>query len=159
MNGPASPLAMMFKINEALISRALDGVDDAQLWARPSQHNNPILWLVGHLVRTRARLLSAIGEPFDTGWGDAFARGSTVEDWKRYPSRDEITRMMLSLSPRLYSRLESLTEAELAQPATGPVPAIKTLADLATFLTMHESYHVGQLSYIRKGLGLPGLVG
>jgi DinB family protein len=137
----------------------LDGVEDAQLWMRPSQHNNPILWLVGHLVRTRARLLSAIGEPFDTGWGDAFARGSTVEDRARYPSRDEIAHMMVTVSPRLYGKLESLTEAELAQPASGPVPSIKTLGDLATFLTAHESYHVGQLSYIRKSLGLPGLVG
>jgi uncharacterized damage-inducible protein DinB len=159
MNSPAAPLAMMFKINEALISRAMDGVSDAQLWMRPSQHNNPILWLFGHLVRSRARLLSAIGEPFDTGWGEAFARGSTVEDRADYPSRDQIAEMMRAVSPRLYSKLETLTDAELAQPAKGPVPSINTLADLATFLTMHESYHVGQLSYIRKGLGLPGLVG
>jgi len=159
MNNPAAPLAMMFKINENLISRALEGVSDEQLWTRPSQHNNPILWLIGHLVRTRARLLSAIGEPFDTGWGDAFARGSTVEERANYPTRDQIARMMVEVSPRLYTRLESLTDAELERPASGPVPSIKTVADLATFLTMHESYHVGQLSYIRKGLGLPGLVG
>src|SRR5262249_40435356 len=146
MNSPAAPLAMMFRINENLISRALEGVSDEQLWTRPSQRNNPILWLVGHLVRTRARLLSSIWEPFDTGWGDAFAGGSTVEDRARYPNRDQIAQMMIEVSPRLYSKLESLTDTELARPATGPVPSIKTVADLATFLTMHESYHVGQLS-------------
>jgi uncharacterized damage-inducible protein DinB len=156
---PAAPLAMMFRINETLISRAMDGLTDDQLWQRPTEHNNPALWLVGHLVRSRARLLTALGEPFDTGWGDAFARGSAVEDRATYVSRGDIADMMNVVSQRLYPKLESLRDEELAQPASGPVPLIRTLADLATFLTMHESYHVGQLAYIRKALGLPGLVG
>ena len=50
---PLAPLVMMFKINETLITRALEGLTDDQLWQRPTEHNNPMLWLVGHLVRTR----------------------------------------------------------------------------------------------------------
>ena len=67
--------------------------------------------------------------------------------------------MMNAVNQRLYAKLESLRDEDIVQPASGPVPLIKTVADLATFLTMHESYHVGQLAYIRKLLGLPGLVG
>jgi hypothetical protein len=114
---------------------------------------------VGHLVRSRARLLAALGDTFDTGWGDAFARGSAVEDRATYVPRGQITEMMTAVNQRLYPKLESLRDEEIAQPATGPVPLIKTVADLATFLTHHDSYHVGQLAYIRKVLGLPGLVG
>jgi uncharacterized damage-inducible protein DinB len=156
---PAAPLVMMFRINETLIARAMDGLSDDQLWQRPTEHNNPMLWLVGHLVRSRARLLTALGETFDTGWGEAFARGSAVEDRAAYVSRGEIAVMMNAVNQRLYPKLESLQDDDLAKPATGPVPLIKTVADLATFLTMHESYHVGQLAYIRKALGLPGLIG
>ena len=150
---------MMFRINETLISRAMDGLTDDQLWQRPTDQNNPMLWLVGHLVRSRARLLTALGDTFDTGWGDAFARGSAVEDRATYVSRGDIAEMMNAVNRRLYPKLESLRDEDIVQPASGPVPLIKTVADLATFLTMHESYHVGQLAYIRKLLGLPGLVG
>jgi uncharacterized damage-inducible protein DinB len=156
---PLGPLAMMFRINGTLISRALDGLTDDQLWQRPSDRNNPIFWLVGHVVRSRARLLSALGEAFDTGWGDAFARGSAVEDRATYVSRAEIAEMMSAVNQRLYPTLESLCAEDAAQPASGPVPSITTVAELATFLTMHESYHVGQIAYIRKSLGLPGLIG
>jgi DinB superfamily len=158
-SAPLAPLSMMLRINETLITRALEGLTDDQLWQRPSEHNNPMLWLFGHLVRSRARMLSALGEPFDTGWGDAFARGSAVEDRPQNVSGPGIVEMMASVSPRLYHKLESLHDQDIAQPASGPVPLIKTVADLATFLTMHESYHVGQLAYIRKSLGLPGLIG
>jgi hypothetical protein len=158
-SAPLAPLAMMFRINESLISRALDGLTEDQLWQRPTEYNNPMLWLVGHLVRSRARLLSALGDTFDTGWGDAFARGSAVQDRARYVSRGEIADMMGTVNHLLYPKLESLGDADVARPASGPVPVIKTVADLATFLTMHESYHVGQLAYIRKSLGLPGLIG
>jgi hypothetical protein len=118
-----------------------------------------MFWLVGHLVRSRARLLTALGKPFDTGWGDAFARGSAVEDRATSVPLGEITGMMNAVNAELYPQMESLRDHDLAKPASGPVPLIKTVADLATFLTMHESYHVGQLAYIRKALGLPGLIG
>jgi hypothetical protein len=156
---PLAPLVMMFTINETLITKAMDGLTDNQLWQRPTDNNNPMLWLVGHLVRSRARLLTSLGDSFDTGWGDAFARGSAVEDRSTYVSRDEILRMMTTVNARLYPKMESLGGEDASRPATGPVPLIKTVADLATFLVAHESYHVGQLAYIRKALGLPGLVG
>jgi hypothetical protein len=158
-SAPLAPLAMMLRINETLILRALDGLTDGQLWQRPTDHNNPMLWLAGHVVRSRARMLSVLGEPFDTGWGDAFARGSAVEASDRYAASAAILEMMTKVNPKLYARLESLQPADVAQPASGPVPLIKTVAELATFLTIHDSYHVGQMAYIRKSLGLPGIIG
>jgi DinB superfamily len=157
---PLAPLAMMLRINESLISRSLEGLTDDQLWHRPTEHNNPMFWLAGHLVRSRVRLLTVLGETFDTGWGDAFARGSVVTaDLANQVSLPQIAEMMTSVNQRLYPKLESIAPDEVAAPASGPVPSIRTVADLATFLTMHESYHVGQLAYIRKSLGLPGLIG
>ena len=35
----------------------------------------------------------------------------------------------------------------------------KYLGDQIAFLAMHDTYHVGQLAYVRKALGLPGVVG
>jgi hypothetical protein len=34
-----------------------------------------------------------------------------------------------------------------------------TMADVPTFAAWHEGYHSGQLSMVRKGLGLPAAFG
>ncbi len=39
------------------------------------------------------------------------------------------------------------------------IPGIKTLADELAFFALHDSYQVGQMAYIRKAVGYPGLAG
>ena len=66
---------------------------------------------------------------------------------------------MREVSPKLRGALAAITESELIRPASLPIPGIKTLMDELAFFALHESYHVGQLAYIRKSLGYPGLAG
>jgi uncharacterized damage-inducible protein DinB len=130
------------------------------LWQRPTDNSNPMLWIAGHVVQTRAALLKLLGEPFDTGWGDLFARGAALQDRARYPSRGDIDPVMRDVTARLHTKLAALDDDQLAGPATGPAfPNAQTVADQIAFLALHESYHVGQLAYLRKALGYPPLVG
>jgi len=156
----AAPLAMIFAINNDLISRALEGLAPDQLWLRPTEQNNPILWIAGHAVQTRASVLQMLGEPFDTGWGDAFRRGAKLHEAAVYPSRDQIQEVGREVNQRLAAKLAALDADDLAKPATGPaLPRAQTVADQIAFFALHDSYHVGQLAYIRKGFGYPALVG
>ena len=50
-------------------------------------------------------------------------------------------------------------DTDLAGPTRLQVPGTKTMADELAFFALHESYHVGQLAFVRKGLGYPGLAG
>jgi uncharacterized damage-inducible protein DinB len=158
----AAPIAMIFSFNDDLVLRALDGLTPDELWKTPTDRSNPMLWIAGHVAQTRAMVLQLLGEPVDTGWGNVFERGAapaTREHADRYPSRDEIVRVMRDLNPRLRARLESLDDASLAKPSTMPVPGTKTVADLLAFFALHDSYHTGQMAYLRKALGYPGLAG
>jgi hypothetical protein len=57
-------------------------------------------------------------------------------------------------------RLELLTEEELAKPASFPVlTGDKTKRGAIVFLNYHETYHIGQMAYLRKWLGYSQLVG
>ena len=154
-----APIAMIFSVNDALVSQALDGLTHEELWHAPTDRNNAMLWIAGHVVQTRAMVLQLLGEPVDTGWGSVFDRGATIGEADRYPTRDEIERVMRDISPRLHAKLVSLDDAELAGPATMPLPGAKTIADQLAFFALHDTYHVGQMAYIRKALGYPGLVG
>lgn len=155
-----APVALIFKLNAGLMRSSLDGLTDAELWQRPTPHNNPLLWVFGHIVATRATMLGLLGEPLDTGWGELFTRGATLHESSRYPSRDDIERVHRNVVDRLKAKFASLTEADLAGPATGkPLPGAKTVADQLAFLAFHESYHVGQLAYIRKSIGHSAVAG
>jgi uncharacterized damage-inducible protein DinB len=156
-----APLAFILATNDSLADRSFQGVADGDEWKRPTPQTNPMLWILGHMVQTRVALLKLLGDEFDTGWGDLFARGSAlVEDAERYPAREAVQNMAQALNARLYGRLATLTDDELSKPASRAfTPAVKTLADQISFLTMHDTYHVGQLGYVRKALGLPGVVG
>lgn len=155
----AAPIAMIFSFNEPFVLQALSGLTDEELWRAPSDRNNGMLWVAGHLVQTRAMVLGFLGDPVDTGWGKLFDRGAAIVDASHYPSRDQIERVMRDVSPRLRAKLASLTDDVLTRPATMQVPGTQTVADELAFFALHDSYHVGQLSYIRKSLGYPGLAG
>jgi uncharacterized damage-inducible protein DinB len=155
----AAPIAMIFSFNEPFVYQALDGLTDDELWRAPSDSNNSMLWVAGHVVQTRAMLLGFLGDPVETGWGKLFDRGAALAVRTQYPSRDDIERVMRSVSPRLNAKLASLADDVLNRPATMQVPGTKTVADELAFFALHDSYHIGQLSYIRKSLGYPGLAG
>jgi hypothetical protein len=141
-----TPIVGIFRINDDLIPKALTGLDQDQLWHRLTDKNNPMLWIVGHLAQTRADILALTGNPFDTGWADLFTRGSSVGNREKYPPIEEILRVLSQINQNFYATLESLKEEQL--------PA-DTLAGFA----LHDCYHLGQLAYIRKGLGHPAIAG
>lgn len=158
----AAPIATIFAINDNFVLQALEGLTSEELWKAPTDRNNAVLWIAGHVVQTRALMLQLLGEPVETGWGKMFDRGApaaTADDAERYPSRGDIERVMREVTPRLHAKLASLDDKYLAGPAKMQVPGTKTVADELAFFALHDSYHVGQLAYVRKGLGYPGLAG
>lgn len=46
----ATPIVMIFATNDDLALRALDGLTHKQLWEAPTEGNNAMLWIAGHLV-------------------------------------------------------------------------------------------------------------
>ncbi len=158
----AAPIATIFAINDGFVLPAIAGLTQNELWQAPTDRNNAMLWIAGHVVQTRAMILQLLGESVDTGWGKLFDRGTPaakLHDAERYPSGSDIERVMREVTPRLHSKLASLDDRYLAAPARMQVPGTKTVADELAFFALHESYHVGQLAYVRKGLGYPGLAG
>jgi hypothetical protein len=157
----AEAIAYIFAANTGLVAKAFEGVADDQLWTRATPENNPILWIAGHMLGTRALILRLLGDPAEIGWGDLFARGASLGDQAKYPSKDEILRVHADLAPRLQAKLVALTPDDLAREATvGPKPfGAKSFADQLGFFALHDSYHAGQLGFVRKTLGLSNLVG
>ena len=158
-NTAAAPIATIFAFSDSFVLQALEGLTHEELWRPLTTSNNPLLWVAGHIVQCRAMVLQILGEQVDTGWGSLFDRGAKIGNPKDYPSGPEVARLMSEISPRLHNALASLQDEQLSRPASLPIPGLTTLTDELAFFALHDGYHVGQLAYVRKGLGYPGLAG
>jgi DinB superfamily len=152
-------IALIFKLNNEMVLRSLEGLSDADCWRRPSD-GNPMAWLVGHVTVSRAQLLAGLGHAYDHGLGPLFKRGATLGSPGDYPSRTLVEAAWRDTRARMRDAFASLTDDRLAEPSGGkPLPGVKTTADLIAFSAFHESYHVGQMGYVRRLLGEKGIAG
>ena len=99
------------------------------------------------------------GRPTETGWGRVFSRGSVRGAPTSYPSRAAIEASWNATHGRMREAFDAVTDGQLAAPPTIELPGAKTLADQAAFFAFHESYHVGQIGYVRKFLGHSAIAG
>jgi hypothetical protein len=154
------PIAFIFKFNNGLIKRSLDGLSDDDTWRQMAGLGNPIAWVLGHITETRGSILRDLGAPIDVGWGGIFKRGSERRDRTDYPSRQEIEAHWIATRHPMRDAFAAISGEKLASPATREiVPGMKTFSDQIGFYAAHEAYHVGQIGFIRKQLGYSSVAG
>lgn len=158
MHASLVPTAEIFACSERLFARALEGVEDAQLCERPGGGNS-LLWMAGHVTGARCQLAGFLGAPVEYPWADLFARGNSPYDCPDWPRLEPIVAKWNEVSAALRARFATLTEEELDRPA-GDAPSLNgRVSGAITLLAFHDGYHVGQMGYVRRLLGLGRLVG
>ena len=67
--------------------------------------------------------------------------------------------MFHSAGDRMTEHFGAMTEEATAAPSPRDFPdGSKTLGDALHFMYFHETYHLGQIGYIRRMEGLPGFI-
>ena len=149
----------LFGINNRLFDKAVDGLSAEQLVRSVSEASNPILWIAGHLANTRFGMSAMLGRKRHRPWGDIFNRSAGRPAAEAYPELSVIRGAWVEVSAVLGARFEELSDAELRAPAPLSLPTPdRSIRGAIAFFAHHESYHLGQMAYIRKWLGFPGLV-
>jgi uncharacterized damage-inducible protein DinB len=152
--------AHIYKRNEAMLAKAIEGLTAEQWTCRPQDSGNSALWVVGHIVWARSRAFKLLGVSWTAPWLTYFERGSKPEDASQYPSSDEVLAAWKELSALMPSALEAASVDAMAAPAPPPSPSFDgTIGGMVSFLAMHETYHVGQVVYLRRLLGHDKTVG
>src|SRR5687768_6741482 len=151
MNAALGPIVEQFTATTRLYARALEGVGHDALLTRPGPRSNPMLWVAGHLVQQRTRLLGALGPARQIPWDDLFGTGSIIGDLRLYPSVGELNAVWRSATEELLRRLGSIGDGDLAAPSPDWLRTHDgTILGALAFAVMHEAYHVGQMGFIRK---------
>jgi hypothetical protein len=161
MDQSIATLVPLFRATSDLLHRGVEGVSREDLLRRPHDDSNPLIWVAGHALTSRSSLARICGaENVENPWSKMFARGASVDSSVSYPEVSEILGLWDGVTEKLMTRLEKLDDEELSQPAPFPVPTSdKTKRGAIAFLSFHETYHIGQIAYLRKWLGYSQLVG
>ena len=158
MDPSLAPLAALLRLNTGLFLNAVADLDEVAATARPNAHTNNVGFIGGHLVETRAWTSRYLGLEETSPFGGVLEHATAMEDIAALPSLAAIRAAWRDLSPRLEARVEMLTEGELMGLSSQRFPGVpETMLGSIAFLVQHESYHIGQLAYLRKFLGLPAM--
>jgi len=147
-------------LNDQIYRSALDGLSREELNRRTGPESSPVIWIAGHLVSGRIGMASLAGIEAEFGWQDLFKRYSKILEPSAYPEIGAIESAWSDISSRLEARLGQLTDRELNAPNPRKFPITdKTVRAALVFLLWHESYHIGQIGFLKKWLGYDSLVG
>ena len=150
----------MFRTNTDIINRAIADVRSEDWFRKPGDDSNHLMWLLGHVVVHRGLVLKTLGGQWDSAWASLFARGSERVDDSEYPAVDEMLAAWGQISEQLKTALREVPEEVLHKPAPeGPPSFDKKLSGSVAFLAFHDTYHTGQVSFLRKWLGYGRTIG
>ena len=135
--------------NYKVISMNIDGITNEEAMTFPNEEANCMNWILGHLIYIRNPLLNILGE--ESVWdGEKFScynRGEIpLERKDEFVSFDELKSYLKQSQDRLEAKLNSIESFNS-----------EGISDIST-LCFHETYHSGQLSYLRRILGKPGAI-
>lgn len=160
MEGSLKPVAEQLAFNSTLLSGAFADLDDERASSMPAPGANSVKWLCGHVVTGRHHILTLLGTTASTApWNNVFEDSTRDIDPAALPTIAHIAQRLEQSSMTVLQSLAKADQRLLRTAPASPFPTMEntTLAALA-FLVNHEAYHVGQISYARRLLGLPGLV-
>jgi uncharacterized damage-inducible protein DinB len=158
MDSRLTPLATILELNSDLLINALEGLSDSDAQHRLPGGGNSIAFIAAHLADSRYFLLSRLGHPLPNPLARYLADAKSIDEIRAWATVDQVRSAWLSASSHLPPSLESLSAAELDRPNAHRFPITDSSAlGLIAFLTQHESYHIGQVGFVRRQLGKPAM--
>jgi hypothetical protein len=152
--------AYSFSRNASLLNKGLAGLAQDDWLRRPNDSCNHILWIAGHVIWARGRALHFLGVERSKPWPDHFARGAKLVDSSEYPKPEEILLAWEEISAQLTAALEAATDETLGKPSPERISSADgKISGVLMFFASHETYHVGQVAYLRTWLGHDGVAG
>jgi uncharacterized damage-inducible protein DinB len=156
MDPQVRPLATLYDLNTDLLLNCLEGLSDADAQRQLQAGGNSITFLAEHLTDCRHFLVARLGQTLVNPIARYVADVQSINDISEWPTLGEIRTAWLAVSSHLQTVLSGLTAAELAEPNVHRFPLEDTTRlGMVAFLAQHDSYHLGQIGFIRRQLGKP----
>ena len=156
---PSSEILRLFDTFSRVRNQNIELIDSIpldKLEVIPKGFRNNVLWNAGHLVTVQASLLyTRVGRPspVDTKYVRYFAKGSSPEDFDNgLPPFDEVRQLLeklIGVTQRDIPELEGMAYPEPITVSVGSM-TVKSFRDALSFLPLHETYHLGMMTAMKK---------
>lgn len=141
-----------FELQTNWFLNELVNISDEQSNKQVADNLNPTKWVAGHILNTRMTLLNLLtGVASDQNFNKMFGKGTSNKIEPSFPTIDEIKLKWGVVSSELTECLRNTSSEKLLStaPFQTSIPD-KTLHGLITYMASHESYHLGQLSILKR---------
>jgi len=160
MSTDLATIGNMFKANTSLFEKATREIPAERWLVQPGEDSNHLLWIAGHVVVSRGSAVKTLGGEWSAPWEKLFARGAQRAAAQEYPEPAEIQQAWQEVSEKLVAALPKASKEMLETPVAKGQPSLDgTVGGIIAFLCLHETYHMGQMGYVRKCLGYGQVVG
>ena len=158
MDARVTPLATILDLNTDLLLNAIEGLSETEAQHRLAAGGNSVAFLAAHVTDSRHFLASRLGRPLANPLALYLADAKSIDEIRSWATLDQVRAAWVSISAHLQTVLESLTSEELERSGEHrfPIPDTTPLG-LIAFLTQHDSYHIGQIGFLRRQLGKPAM--
>jgi uncharacterized damage-inducible protein DinB len=148
------PLINIFRINSNLINNCFKDVKE-EFVQKSISNNNNFIQIAIHILDARYYIAELLGLKNTFRFREMFSKADKLNNIKPLPSTKEILSEINNTTDLIISKLLVFEEKNLKKNISHNFPYVEsTLLGAITFLIQHESYHVGQLGYIRRYLGM-----
>lgn len=154
MNNSVKPLAAIFKVNSTLLINTFNDVTEEFSLRRPNKKTNSMMFVLLHTMDARYFLLRNIGLEIKNPFGKYVDWANTIDDIKKYPKLKSVLAEWKKLDKILDEKLNRISSKKLDAKSDMDFAGGKKVLNMIAFLAEHEAYHVGQLAFIRKFLGM-----
>jgi uncharacterized damage-inducible protein DinB len=156
MEAVVAPLAGILELNTDLLLNCLKDVSDAEARQRLAAGGNSLLFLAAHLTDSRHFLAARLDRPLHNPVAPFLEKARGIADVTAWPPVADVRAAWQAVSAHLLAALDALTAGELATPDAHRFPVSDTSRlGMIAFLAQHDSYHIGQLAFLRRQLGRP----
>lgn len=164
--GPSSELAQALGLlawSHETTGMLCAGFSEEKLTFRTGPSENHLLWTIGHLATFyswAASLIDGKRADLPTEYDSLFGYKSTpVDEAKAYPSSVSVRQMHDRAYARLLEAAQGIKADQLHLPL-GPEAHgwASSRLDVLHKAVWHEGWHQGQISSLRRALGLPGVM-
>jgi hypothetical protein len=157
-NPQISALIEQFDLQTRLFNNVLKDVDSGNFKKLPTATTNNYEWLAGHVLNARYNISNILGLNVKSPCGPQFDNFKPYDASISYPSVQEIRKDWPQISEKFIAKLGEVGDEFINSPAPFKVPVSdSTMKGIIAFFAHHEAYHIGQLGYLRKYLGLPAM--
>jgi uncharacterized damage-inducible protein DinB len=145
--------------SQKLLNRFLEDLTPAEYLHRPMPAANCAAWIVGHLVLSERRWLTAVGikdlPVLPDGFDRRFARSPEASNAAEFGDVTVLRPLFNEHRRRTIEAVRGLSDSQMDQPAGITNPMFQTIGEAAAFIAIHVGMHSGQISTIRRSLGRP----